>query len=108
MFYQAMLRRLVRMTGFLLLAGSVIVAVIDGARWIATDRYLPVPLSSVIQEVLGARVMTLLQGGAPFVTDYVVKPLLGLPAFAVLLTLAGALLWVGAPRVVTIGFMPRP
>lgn len=103
-----MIRRIFRLAGFLLLAAGLVVTVIDGARWIGTQVYTPMPLGVMVRETLGGRMLDSLRVISPVVHDWIVQPVLALPAFAVIFLAALTLLWIGAPRAVTIGFEPRP
>lgn len=103
-----MIRRFIRFLGFLLVAGGFVVTIIDGARWIGTNVFSPMPLSAVLQEIMGARFAMLERSIMPLAWTWLMQPFLSLPAFAVISLAGFLLLWLARPPVPLIGFAPRP
>lgn len=103
-----MIRRLIRLFGFLLIAAGFVVAIIDGARWIGTNVFSPMPLATVAQEILGGRYAALERSVAPLVWNWLLQPFFTLPAFAVISATGFLLLWLARPPAPMVGFAPRP
>lgn len=104
-------RFLVRMLGYLLVAGGFVVLLTDGARSIADSVLRVTPLGETLLALVGER-FRLLQPAVernlhPILWDPVLIHLLQVPTAAAGLLLGIALLWLGAPPRPVIGIVTR-
>lgn len=105
------LRFLVRMLGYLLVAGGFIALLTDGARSIANSVLRFTPLGETLLTLVGER-FRLLQPAIernlhPMLWDPVLINVLQLPTAAAGLLLGLLLLWLGAARKPVIGIVTR-
>ncbi|WP_186421022.1 hypothetical protein [Bosea sp. CS1GBMeth4] len=105
------MRFLVRMLGYVLVAGGFVVLLTDGARSIADSVLRVTPLGETLLALLGER-FRLLQPAVernlhPMLWDPLLIHLLQVPTAAAGLLLGIALLWLGAPPRPEIGIVTR-
>ena len=105
------MRLIGRIIGFLLLAAGFVALVLDGTRAIAEGRFSPMPLGGLGHQLFKERFL-LLQPGVerhlhPALWQYVIQPLLELPAFPLLGLLGLLLLFLSRPKAPGIGHAPR-
>ena len=105
------LRFLVRMLGYLLVAGGFVMLITDGARSIANSALRFTPLGEALPAFLGER-FRLLQPAVernlhPVLWDPVLVYLLEVPTAAAGLLLGFLLLWLGAASRPGIGIVTR-
>lgn len=106
-----MLRFLIRLLGYLAIAGGFVALVIDGARSIANGALLFTPLGEILLTLLPSR-YPLLQPAVernlhPLLWDPVLLSLMRAPSALVGLALGFLLLWLGARPEPQIGVVTR-
>ena len=105
------MRFLLRLVGYLLLAGGFVSLVIDGARSIANSALLLTPLGETLFTLLGPRYLLLQplveRGVHPVLWVPVLLRLTQLPWALVALLLGFLLLRLGSPRQDEIGIVTR-
>ncbi|GLH82297.1 hypothetical protein SSBR45G_72060 [Bradyrhizobium sp. SSBR45G] len=102
-----MIRGFFRLVGLLLLAGSFIFLVYDGARWVA-DQALQFTrfgqLWNDVHQASQAAFKAWVEAKAPFLWDWIVRGFLDQPVFAVLGALGILLMLLFRPRKPLIGY----
>lgn len=105
------MRFLLRLVGYLLLAGGFVSLIIDGARSIANSALLLTPLGETLLTLLGPRYLLLKpmveRDIHPLLWDPVLLNLTLLPTALVALLLGFLMLRLGTPREVEIGIVTR-
>lgn len=105
------MRFLLRLVGYLLLAGGFVSLVIDGARSIANSALLLTPLGETLLALLGPRYLQLKplveRGIHPLLWDPVLLNLTLLPTALVALLLGFLMVRLGTPREEQIGIVTR-
>jgi hypothetical protein len=95
------LRFLIRALGFLCLAGAFVLAVEDGARWLANGAFSMQPLGRSLERLAPQKFQQLPALAAhihPKLWDPVLIDVLWIPTSAALLILGGVLAVVSSPR----------
>lgn len=103
------MRFLVRLIGFLCVAGGFATLVIDGARAIANSDWTPLSFARFLDQAwsdLPARLETSAKGLHPWLADPVLAFVLGSPAFAVLMVFGFLLMLIARARREDDGFGP--
>ena len=107
-----MIRFLVRLVGFLLVAAAFVALVIDGIRSIAAEQLVIMPLGEAGFRLF-PRTFPLIEPALvrhvhPFLWDPIVLNLLTLPTWLVTGLLGILLLWLGRRRPAPVGVLTRP
>jgi MYXO-CTERM domain-containing protein len=105
-----MIRFLLRLTGFLLLAAGFVALVVDGTRSIASNSLRITSLADSINQVMPGKLalaQSTLAGLHPSLWDPAMPWLISAPTGAVLSLIGLVLLWLGRPRREMIGFATR-
>lgn len=113
-----MLKRFVRLVGFLLVAAALVTFVIDGARFVANGTFTATPLGKIAFDLLREKFLLvqpsierhLSLGGVPlgvWLWQFLLQPLFQAPAFTVLGTLGILCLWFSRPPKPLIGFATK-
>ena len=105
------MRLIGRVIGFLLVALGFVALVLDGTRAVAEGAFSAMPLGGLGHQLFKERFL-LLQPGVerhlhPALWQWVLQPLLELPAFPVLGLLGFLLLYLARPPAPRIGYAPR-
>jgi hypothetical protein len=105
------IRALLRLLGFVALAGGFVAVVVDGVRAIATGAWAFAPLAGAVGALwpfaLPQIEASVARNVHPLLAAWGIAPLAAAPACAVLGALGVALLWLGRRPRPRIGFAPR-
>lgn len=106
-----MIRTLLRLLGFLVLAAGFVALVLDGVRFIATGHWAFLRLGEGIAALspafLASIETSVTRNVHPLLWSYALGPLFDAPTAAALGALGVVLLWIGRKPAELIGFAPR-